>query len=195
MGQREVMKLLRETLFSPGKAAEKLLATDFRSDALWMVLVLMGVMNALVHGLSMYFSPIPEGAVVPTLFLSPLLFGLASVLSLLAMVYLLFWLGQMLQGRAALKDILVLVAWVQVLRLLAQIVGTVAVYFIPALGGLAMLVATVWGIVILVVFINKAHQFTNPFKGLGVLIGAMLGMVIGLSILFGALGASTAGVA
>ncbi len=189
------MELLRETLFSPTSAAEKILNMRFRPDVLWMALILMGVLNALIQGISLYLSPIPDGVMVPTLFLSPLLFAIASVISLVTTVYLLHWLGKMLQGEAALNDLLVLVTWLQVVRILAQLLSALLVFIMPAMAGLLILVASLWGIVILVAFINKAHRFSNPFKGLGVLIGAMLGVVIGLSLLFGAIGASVVGVA
>ncbi|WP_162933070.1 Yip1 family protein [Roseovarius sp. EL26] len=189
------MELLRETLFSPSTAAEKILSMRFRPDALWMALILMGVLNALIQGISLYISPIPDGVVVPSLFLSPLLFATASVLSLVATVCLLHWLGQTLGGEAQRNDLLVLVTWLQVVRILAQLFSALVVFIMPAMAGLLMLVASLWGIVILVTFINKAHRFSNPFKGLGVLIGTMLGMVLGLSLLFSAIGASIVGVA
>jgi hypothetical protein len=78
-------------------------------------------------------------------------------------------------------DILVLLTWLQVLRLLVQVGVLVLVLVAPVLGALAVIVAAVWGIYILISFVDAAHRFGNMFKATGVILLSLVAMAVGLS--------------
>ena len=184
--------LVRQTLFDPREAAGRLIALELPRNALWMALGLMTVLNTIVYSLSLTLAPPGDPAamaMVPPIFQSPLFFALFLGGTLVIVVLALTWIGQTFGGRGRLDDILVLITWLQVLRLGLQALLTLILVVAPLLGGLITIVASVWGIYILVAFIDRAHGFDNMFRAAGVLLVGALAMVFGLSLILGVIGA------
>lgn len=189
--------LVRQTLTEPRAAAERLMSLSLSRQSLWMALALMAILNSIVYSLSLYLSPPPESAslaMVPATFQSPLLFTIFLLGALVISVFTLHWMGQLLGGSGSLGDILVLVTWLQVLRLILQLAVVVLMLAVPVLAALLVIVASVWGIVILVAFIDAAHRFDSTAKAAGVLIAVVAAMVIGLSIILSVIAAGAMGV-
>ncbi|MGR3545811.1 MAG: YIP1 family protein, partial [Roseovarius sp.] len=139
MTQAEFKALLLETLFRPREAARGLIAFGLPQKILWMALALMSVLNAIVYSISLRLAP-PMDPSTPTLmppaFHSPLLFTLFLFGALAITVYALFWVGGMLGGKAAVQDVLVLICWLQVLRLILQVAVAVLVLALPTVAAL-----------------------------------------------------------
>jgi len=130
---------------------------------------------------------------IPPLFHSPILFALFMGGALVITVFSLTWIGHSLKGTAALMDVLVLIAWLQVLRLVLQIVILVLLLISPLLSSLTVVVSSLWGMVILVVFLDAAHNFNNIIKALMVLAIGIVAMVVGLSVMLGIIGVAVMG--
>ncbi len=193
MSREYFIGLARETLFAPRSAAGRILALNLPSQGLWMALVLMTILNAIVYSATIHLSPTSDPtalAMVPPVFLSPLLFSVALGGALVLTVFALTWVGRAMGGLGTLVDVLALITWLQVLRLALQLAVTVLMLIAPFFGGLLVMVAAVWGLVILVAFIDRAHGFGNLVKAAGVLIVVVVGIVIGLSLILGVLGAA-----
>ncbi|QIE44253.1 YIP1 family protein [Pseudohalocynthiibacter aestuariivivens] len=193
MNRDYFVDLTKETLFAPRNAASRILELNLPSQSLWMILVLMTVLNAIAYSASLYLSPPADPAtmaMVPPIFRSPLLFSMALGGALVLTVFALTWIGQSMGGSGRLVDILALMTWLQVLRFALQLVVAVLMLVAPFLGGILVLVASVWGLVILVVFIDSAHGFANLFKATGVLITTVFAIVVGLSVILGVIGAA-----
>ncbi len=189
-------ELVQQTLLRPRLAAERLIAMAWPREWLWMGLALMTLLNTIVYSLAMVSSPPadPEAlAMVPPAFQSPFLFALFLGGALVITVFALTWIGQAMGGKAQLDDILVLITWLQVVRLALQIVLLGVMMLSPALGGIMVITASVWGLVILVAFLDQAHGFASTFKAILVLFVAVLAMVVGLSILLGVMGVAVLG--
>jgi hypothetical protein len=77
----------------------------------------------------------------------------------------------------------VLIAWLQVLRLAVQILSLLLVLLMPGLVGLLVIAASVWGLVILVGFVDRAHGFGNWGKAAAMLLLSALAMVMVLSLI------------
>lgn len=196
MTQAEFKALLLETLFRPREAARGLIGFGLPQQVLWMALGLMSVLNAIVYSVSLRLAP-PVDPSTPTLmppaFHSPLLFTLFLLGALVITVYALFWVGGMLGGKATVQDVLVLICWLQVLRLILQIAFAVLVLALPTVAALLIFVSSVWGIYILTGFVDAAHRFDNMLKSFGVIILSIAAMAVGLSILLSLIGVAAMG--
>ncbi|WP_246040457.1 Yip1 family protein [Roseovarius arcticus] len=184
--------LFWQTLRAPRAAAERILALNLPRDWLWMALVLMGVLNGIVYSMFLQMGPAPDpdrAQMIPPVLQSPMVFTLFLVGALAITVVTLTWVGRAMGGKAQLSQILALIGWLQVLRLIVQIVLLVLMLALPLAGMFFVIMASVWGLVILVVFVDRAHEFGNSFKAAGVIILGFLGMLIGLSIFLSVVGA------
>ena len=189
--------LVRQSLFAPSDAARQLLALRLPRQWLWMALALMSVLNAIIYSIALRMSgPMDpmSAAMIPPIFHSPVLFTLFLLGGLVITVFTLTWVGQSMGGTGQLGDILVLLAWMQVLRLLLQVAVTVLGLVSGSLSALLVFAGSIWGIVILTGFIDTAHGFGNWFKSLGVMILAGIAMGVGLMIIMSVIGATVMGV-
>lgn len=185
MTREAFWSLVRQTLFEPRAAAHALMAMRLPQEIVWQALALLSVLYTIVYTLSLEMTPPaePSDVLVPTMFQSPLVLALSLFGGLALTVIALRAIGQALGGRGEIADLLVLVTWLQVLRLMVQVGLVVLVLGSPALAGIAILVVGVWGLYILTNFVDAAHDFDNRFKAFGVIILSVAAMAIGLSAL------------
>lgn len=190
MTRDHVLDLLLQTLFRPRDAARRLLDLRLPYDLLWMALALMAILNSIVYSLSIQLSPSPDGsaALMPQAFQGPILFAALLFGALALTVIALYYVGQGLGGAATLSDILVLMTWLQVLRLLVQAAVLILALGVPTLAALVVIASAIWGVYILISFIDAAHRFDNRFKAAGVIVLSFVAMAIGLSTLLSLVG-------
>lgn len=195
MTQAQFKALIVQTLFHPREAASVLMAVRLPGQWLWMALGLMAVLNAIVYTVSLQMTGPgdPTQAMMPQAFQAPVVFALFLFLALALTVLSLFWVGKKLGGGARIEDVLVLITWLQVLRLILQLGVAVLVLIVPTLAALVIVVSSFWGVYILVGFVGTAHGFTGSFKSLAVIVLAFLLMAVGLTILFGFTGIAVMG--
>ncbi|SFN37061.1 Yip1 domain-containing protein [Roseovarius lutimaris] len=196
MTQAGFKALLVQTLFAPRRAAEGLIALNLPQRWLWTALALMSVLNSIVYSVSLRLTPTSDPmatAMMPPAFHSPVLFTMFLFGALAITVLALYWIGKGLGGQGRMDDVLVLICWLQVLRLILQVVVAVLVIVAPVLGALVIFTASLWGIYILIGFVDAAHRFGNMFKAAGVIVLAMVAMVVGLSILLSIIGVAVMG--
>jgi len=187
----DIQSLVFETIRSPSTAAARILQINLPKEWLWMALALMSVLNAMVYSVSLQLAPPldpADGIFLPPVLRSPVLLTLFLFAALGLTVVMLHKLGRAMNGAASLYDVLILITWLQVLRLALQLVMLVLSLFIPAFGALLGLVATVWGVYILATFVNVAHRYDNTMKSAGVMVLSFLAIAVGMSVLMGLLG-------
>jgi hypothetical protein len=188
--------LVRQTLLEPRDAARRILVAGLPAREGWLALGLMAVLNTLVYSLSVRLGPSadPEmsGMMGPAL-AAPLIFALALFAALALTAVAFTQAGRALGGTATMSGMLALIAWMQALRLMVQVVLVVLALAAPALAGIVVIVAAVWGLYILLAFMAEAHGFDSLWRAAGALIIAFAGIVFGLSLLFSLLGVRVAG--
>lgn len=187
--------LVIETIRAPGSAAARILEVDLPRRWLWMALGLMCVLNAMITSISIRISPpAPEmQMMVPPALQSPVLFALFLYGALVIMVMVLQWIGQSLGGAATRGDILVLMTWLQVMRLLFQALVLVLSLVSLAVGSIVVLAGSVWAIYIMAAFIDRANGFGNLLKAFGVMVLALIAVAFGLSLFLAVLGIANFG--
>lgn len=166
---------------NPAEGARVLMGLNLPGRALWTALALVAVLNTILFTLSNILfpgpTPLPEVLTAPTVYLAVVFGGLALT------VYSIFWVGRMLGGQGALADILVLIVWLQALRVAVQAVALVLMLVVPLLSGLLVLAAGLIGVWMMVHFVNEAHRLNSLGRAVGVLVASLLAIVVGLSVL------------
>ncbi|GAA6201065.1 YIP1 family protein [Aquicoccus sp. SU-CL01552] len=175
----------------PAEAARRLIAWNLSREVLWTGLALAAVVNTLLFSLSGLLMPGP--AMVMPLFQSPFFYLAMVSIGLVLTVVALYWAGRILGGRGALTDVLVVVLWLQVLRVLVQVVTLVLSLTIPMLAMLLVLAATVLGIYILLHFVDQAHRLNSLPRAGGVLVLSFVLMAVALSVLLALFGGMISG--
>jgi len=128
----------------PGSAARTLIAMGFTTGVLWNALVLVAVANTFLFTLSNMIlsgpSPLPALFTIPWVYFAIVAGGLAlTALSI-------YWVGRMMGGQGSLGDILVLIVWMQALRVLVQVVVLILVFVLPLLSAFLVFAAALIGI-------------------------------------------------
>lgn len=175
----------------PDEAARRLFAMNLSRDTLWSGLALAAVLNALIYVLSLIVFP-PPGPMVA--FLSSPLIVLITLASVLVItVFGLFWAGRAMGGKGRFADVLIAITWLQYMRLGVQFAALVLMFVSPGLASLAVIAAGLYGVYILVHFLNAAHRFEALSKAFFLIVLTALGMIIGLSLFLSVVGAAAMG--
>lgn len=192
MTSAAIGRLALETIRAPRSAAAQLIGLGLPRELLWTALALVVILNALIFTLTNMVSPPP--AEMPMVVMAPLPFALLLGAALVASIFALFWVGRGLGGQARLDDLMVLLIWLQSLRVALQLALLVLMPVVPALASLIVLAASILGIWILVNFVDVAQGFDSLLKSLGVLILSTLGMAIALSLVLSLFGGAILGI-
>ena len=191
MTNTDFQTLVVDTVRTPSEAAARVLSFELPRQWLWMALALMSVLNSIVYSVSIRISPPSDPMVmemIPPAFQSPVLFTIFLFGVLVISTFVMQWIGQAMGGKGSLTDILLVVTWLQVVRLILQAAVLVLSLVSPFLGGLLALIGSIWGIFILASFLDVAHRFDNIAKAVGVMVLALLAMLIGLSVIITVIG-------
>lgn len=175
----------------PASAARQLISLGLDRSVLWLALFLMAVLNTLLHGVTNQLVPGPTP--LPVLFDVPAVYFFFVSGGLVLIVVTIFWAGRAFGGQGRMEDVMVVIVWLQFLRVCVQAVALVLLLTIPFLSMILVLAAAVVGLWILVHFVDQAHRFNSVAKAAGVLIAAFIGMVMGVSILLSLIGVSAVG--
>lgn len=175
----------------PATAARTLMELHLPSQALWMALALVAVLNTALFTLSNLLMPGPSP--LPAVFSSPLLYIAIVTVGLILTIYALYWIGRLFKGKGSLADVMVLIVWMQVLRVLAQAAALVLVMTVPVLAVVLVFAAALVGVYMLVHFVDQAHRFGSVGRSAMVLIASLLAIAFGLSLIITLFGGPNVG--
>ncbi|MFD3189175.1 YIP1 family protein [Sedimentitalea sp. HM32M-2] len=191
MTASELRKLTVLSVKDPASGARAVLRWPIRREGLWVALALIAVLNALLFSLSNLLVPGPSP--LPGLFGVPLVYCGLVVGGLILTIYTLFWVGRALGGSGSLEDVMRVILWLQALRLLVQAAALLLILTVPVLSALLVFGASLYGIFMLLHFVNQAHGLKSIGRSAMVLIGAMLAMVLALTLLISLFGGPIVG--
>ncbi|WP_375172847.1 YIP1 family protein [Pseudooceanicola sp.] len=181
MTMDRVKSLAIETVLSPAKAAGQVLATPVPSQAVWLGLALIAVLNGLYYSLllpgladaGLISAQLAGAPVMVTLFILVVFFGMVALTTVC---------GRVLGGTGDLDHVAKMTVWLQALRFAAQVAISLISIVVPFLGWIASTALGLWGLWIIFNFVAVAHAFTIP-KSIATLVMTFIGMVLVLSIL------------
>ena len=184
--------LLMTTLRTPDEAAEIIMDTPISRTEMWLSVLLAAALNALATGISLTLMPLPEGW--PSLFGNPMSYFVIIAGGLVLLGHILTWSGRWIGGTGALDDIIKLIVWLQLVRIVLQVVGLVIVIAAPLLGALYGLATGLLSLWILLHFVRAGHRLESLGTAALVLFATFVGLVIGLSLLLSLIGVGSLGV-
>jgi len=175
------------SITNPAQAAQILMAQNLRRDVLWLGFALAVVLNALLFSLSNMALPTPEG--VPLMIQSPVFYLGFVGGGVLATIVSIHRVGRWMGGQGSFEDVMVLMVWLQMLRVMVQALALLFALTIPLLSMLLVLGSALVGLFIFLHFVDQAHRLGSLMKAAGVLVGAVFAISVVLFILLSLLGA------
>jgi hypothetical protein len=184
----QLTPLLWLSVTRPREAAAAILALRLPRPVLWqagaLAVVLSAVMTELMARLPGGGAPNPVFAVLTT----PFALALAQAAALWLTAVAMHRIGRAAGGTGDFDGALALVVWLQLVMLAVQLAVLAAVVLLPVLGALASMGSVVLFFWMLTRFVQALHGFRSPGLVLFGIFGAMLGIVVALTLLFGILG-------
>lgn len=174
--------LARQSIVDPRAAAPILVGIPLERSVVPMALALIAALNGILYGLLLPASFFPGGMSAPIV--------LALVVG--AVIWLSAWImtfvGRMFGGEGRIEGLLRVALWLQVLRLVAQVVLSVVGLAVPSVAWMLGMAAGIWGLYMMVCFVAAAHGFESRLKAVGVMAVTFFAAVLALSVLLSALG-------
>ncbi len=172
-----IAALLRQTLTEPRAAARRLLALDLPLGTVWIVFALVMVLG-MILGLAMQLIfPVPREILdqAPLLRLQsqPLLAGSIQAGFLSAVAWVMAALGRRFGGGARFDQTLLLVAWMEFVLLVVQVIQILATLIVPP-------VATLIGFAGFGLFFLLLTTFTAEANGFRSLAAVFMGVLVSL---------------
>lgn len=178
--------LAAETLRDPRGTAQRILAEGLDMPTIWAALALGAVLNAMLFGINLILFPMTFP--MPGIFLNPVFYAGLVAGGMALTIFALTKVGVAMGGQGRMEDVGVLLVWLQYLRLAAQLALMVITLIFPALGVMATLAVAFYSLWLLLTFLDEAHGFGSLGKSALVLVFAVVGVILALSVVMGILG-------
>ncbi len=192
MNSTNLKNLAVLTLTDPAEAARQLMAMNLGREVLWVAFALAIVLNTLLQTASNVVFPVIDSefqGIANSLVLYVAIVGGGLFLSILAFYHV----GRRMGGTGSFNDIMVLMVWLQFLRVAVQAAGLIFLMTIPVLSALLAFAAFVVGLYITVHFLDQAHRLGSLPRAVGVLFLSVLAIAALLILVLSLVGAPMLG--
>ncbi|TCL09415.1 Yip1-like protein [Shimia isoporae] len=177
----QLTELFWLTVRDPAQAARILCGVRLDRATGWTILALAVILNTLAYFGSIALFPVPEEVNIP-LFTKPFLVLTMLGSTTVIFVFAFYWVGHSLGGKAPFDTILLMLGWLQFMRLAIQIGSVVLMTLAPALSQLFVMAAGLYGLWVVLNFLKVAHDFETLGKAAAVVVMSALGLTVGLSV-------------
>ena len=185
--------LILETIRDPASAARYLMGWNVPRRALYEGILAVAALNTLL-GSAMYLAA-PDDVLALPLFGTPFALFVVIAGTFVFMANLFYWGGRAMGGTGEVNDLLMLIIWLQGMRVLAQLVIVTMSFIAPGIAALMGIGVFFYGLYILIQFLKEAHGFESAMQSIGLLIGVAAGLMIGMMFLLTLAGVSVEGLA
>ena len=179
------------SLKDPASAARQLLDLQVPRNILWLVLFLVTTCNTILFTISDVLTPAPSP--LSGLLSTPFMMLALVAGGLILTVYSIYLCGRLLGGTGTFDGVMVLIVWLQTLRLVVQATVLVLMLILPLLSALLVIASAFVWLYLLVHFVNQAHQLGSLGRSAGVLLASIIIPAIGIAILLALLGVPLTG--
>ncbi|ETX16732.1 hypothetical protein OCH239_01655 [Roseivivax halodurans JCM 10272] len=183
------LSLAWQSVTAPRDVARLLLSLRLGTEVVLTAFALVVVLQTIFVALSAQIMP-PDPAVASILS-QPIVFLAILSTVLCVMILALTFAGRGLGGVAQVRDVGVLIVWVQGLDVLVQAVLVVTAPLLPGLAAMISLLATGVGLWILINFLAEAQGFEGVGKAALSVLLAVTGLALGASLFLSLTGATT----
>ena len=189
-GPDVLLPLLWRTVKDPSGAAQEILSWQLSRAILWQVLVLVCALSALTIGMFGGDAlALPMGENV--LRLSPIGYAFVLGAGLVMMVFAIHYTGASLGGRGNFADALAAVVWIECVALCFRVLQVP----LQLINGDLLAIVSIAGVIVLIWafinFIDQVHEFHSLGKSVATLVLAVVGIILGTSIIIALIGVGT----
>lgn len=182
-----LMGLIRDTVIDPRAGARRVLQARLPMNARWLALALVVVLSALAGNLALRLAMGPTGMMggllagpVPSLVLqATVLFVMASVMHAV---------GRMMGGGGNFPDALLLVAFLQGIMLVIQLLQIAALLLLPPLAGLLSILGFAVFLWVLTGFVAELHGFRSLLAVFGMILATAFAVAFLMAMVLAMLG-------
>ncbi len=189
----DLKSLMILTVRQPAQAARIIVAQKLDQNTGWMVLGLAVLLNTLAYFLSITLFPVPEG-IGGEILTSPFAMAFLLGVTILIFVIAFFWVGKSIGGQGRFEDVLLMMGWLQYLRLAVQLIALVLMLVAPGVAQMFVMAAGLYGVWVVINFINVVHQFDSLGRSVTLVVLSMLALVAGMSFFLSLIGVTAMGI-
>ena len=171
---------VRDTLANPRGGARRIMELRLSAQTGWSAVALMAVVSTLMAYVSFPLSPVNARAFFAEAMSIPLRTAFLQLFVWVAGTFAIYRLGRARGGRGTMAEAISLVAWLQFVMLVLQIVTLLAQVLVPPLAGVLALAEIVVFFWLLVNFVAELHGFKS-------LVATFAGVLAGMCLLLLAL--------
>lgn len=168
----------RDTVQHPRAGARAVLNLGLPVSAAWTALALMAVASSALSAVNFLMSDMgaepPLDAAMVALFSNPIQLALIQAVALAFGAWLIHIIGRRFSGKGHFHDALVLVAWLEFILLLVQIVQTVLLLVSPQLAAVLGMFGLVLFLWLLTNFIAELHGYSSILAVFFAIVGSVL---------------------
>ena len=178
-----IIDAMRLTLREPRRAARVVIGWPLSTGERWTILALMAVGSTLSAELFVTLSPESAEPAMMVILANPFVFAAMQFGGLAVMASLIFAVGRQFGGLGSFAGALSIMGLIQAVLFVLQLAQIIALAILPPLAvviGLASLVLT---LVLMPNLIAELHGFRSAFLTFLGMIGAMVGLVVVLSLI------------
>ena len=186
----DFLRLALQTIRRPREVCAYLTGLRLPRDVLWLVLATVTVVSVLVGQVTALLL-VPGADTIDGLFLAnPLMMAAIQAVVMIITVFAILWIGGAMGGKAGLNDILVVLAWLQAVMILVQLVQTVALLVAPILAEIVTLIGLGLFLWLFTTSIAAIHKFENLALVFVMIVVSTLGISFALTLVLAILGVS-----
>ncbi len=177
-----------DTLRDPQDAAARIMGWQVPRRELYIALLAVSALTALIVGTVSTLGPPPDQELLDTvpmlaLFQRPLALFVLTAGGLIVMVHALYWAGNAMGGQGDLGDLIALMAWLQALRVAAQIGILALSAVVPSIAGLLALMVMIVAFWLMLHFVSAALHLGSLWRAFGILMAVSAGLLLGLMLI------------
>ncbi|WBU61247.1 YIP1 family protein [Paracoccus albus] len=180
--------LLRLTFRNPAQAVRALQALKLPFAARWMALMVTVILSTLLMILVIKAKPDSVMPIIAGVVGQPIAYVILQLLGIAIASWLLTNLGRGVGGKADFPDVLLVITWIEVLLLSAQVVQSAALMISPLLSSLIGLATTVMIVWAAIQLLRAVQGISNPLVVILGLVASFMVTVFILSIVAAAFG-------
>ncbi len=182
-----LIQLAQLSLRDPKRGAAAVLEFRLPLQEAVELSVLVVVLGAILSSIYLDFDAGAGEEQAASIFAQPVVFAAFQGAVLLAVVLATYLIGRMVGGQGDLTSTIVIMAWLQFIMLLFQLLQVAAAFLAPAMGGFLAIISIVLFFWLFANFVKVLHGFRSVFKVLAGTFMSMVAIIVGVATIFAAL--------
>ncbi|RVV99820.1 hypothetical protein EKE94_03875 [Mesobaculum littorinae] len=172
-----------QTLRDPRGTAHGLMQLGLPRPVLWQALIAVSIVSTLIGEASQWVFDMIAQPVTPLMLPGPLIFAIMQTGLLVVTVWLVLGIGRACGGHGRLEDGMILLTWLEVLRICVQAVQILVLLLSPLLSSLTGAIGLLVMAWVFTHFVAAMHGFTSLIKVFAMIAASFVAAAFVLSIL------------